>query len=594
MWDRDGFLNEAWLPHNLASSQSQTDRRCKTARKPNEYKASTANIMIILFKAKTLAILLTAAVVRGHTIRGRNLLSAPACGCDDCTADILQRDASGFSCADRIEYLVGIGQSEEEACGGIAGQSGEFPDTCGPQCDPARCGDFSSVPPTEEEVPTMSRCGCDSCDTSALGTLADGFTCESRINYLVNQGTTETNACAQVGGQEFPSVCGACDPSSCDGGGNELSYHCGCEGCDDTALAIQAGDFTCGERIDYLVNTGQSEEQACSAVAGDEFTNVCGPVCDPSRCAEFTPGPRCGCDECNNEVLNKAYPGGTTCSESIDSTMENLGYSEIEACRVITGSKSTYNICGPQCNPDRCGIAKDNPIGQRCGCPNCNANVLGNVADGKTCEERIDDLISTEDYTEAEACAYVSSVYSDICGPECDTVSCKLEGSPDPTVSPTPVPTVGRTPVTTVSPTAVPTVSSTESFRCGCAECTDSALTQDADGFTCGARIDWLMVNMNYTEPAACRRVAGDNYSDYCAPACDPDSCTRITRCGCSTCDEDALSARNKGGRTCGNEIDRFMEEEGLTEVEACREVGDGYIPYTVCAPDCDPDRCVV
>lgn len=115
---------------------------------------------------------------------------------------------------------------------------------------------------------------------------------------------------------------------------------------------------------------------------------------------------------------------------------------------------------------------------------------------------------------------------------------------------------------------------------------------QDADGNTCGVRIDWLMENLNYTEPAACRRIAGDRFSESCGPACDPDRCERVTRCGCSTCDEYALGKANKGATTCDEIIDRYMEEDGLTEMEACRKAGEGYAPYTACAPDCDPDRC--
>jgi endo-1,3(4)-beta-glucanase len=50
-----------------------------------------------------------------------------------CTADVLGASAGGFSCGDRIEYIMARGMSEVEACRTVAAY--EFPSVCG-GCDP--------------------------------------------------------------------------------------------------------------------------------------------------------------------------------------------------------------------------------------------------------------------------------------------------------------------------------------------------------------------------------------------------------------------------------------------------------------------------
>ena len=59
------------------------------------------------------------------------------CGCATCTADVLERDADGVTCAVRIAYLQtteGGNLSERQACGIVAA---DHPDSCGP-CSPCR------------------------------------------------------------------------------------------------------------------------------------------------------------------------------------------------------------------------------------------------------------------------------------------------------------------------------------------------------------------------------------------------------------------------------------------------------------------------
>jgi hypothetical protein len=65
---------------------------------------------------------------------------------------------------------------------------------------------------------------------------------------------------------------------------------CGCMQCSDSIWSRPATDpvtlvsFTCGERIEYLISTGKSEEDACRKVAGEEFAVQCGRECNPNRC----------------------------------------------------------------------------------------------------------------------------------------------------------------------------------------------------------------------------------------------------------------------------------------------------------------------
>jgi hypothetical protein len=59
---------------------------------------------------------------------------------------------------------------------------------------------------------------------------------------------------------------------------------CGCDECTDEVLNRMAGDYSCGDRINWLQsNMNVSEKDACKEVAGKEFMGVCGP-CDPNRC----------------------------------------------------------------------------------------------------------------------------------------------------------------------------------------------------------------------------------------------------------------------------------------------------------------------
>ncbi|GAX26526.1 hypothetical protein FisN_23Lh055 [Fistulifera solaris] len=71
---------------------------------------------------------------------------------------------------------------------------------------------FDDIPSSDA---TLNYCDASStCTDSVLDTLADGTTCRSRIIWLIGQGSSITQACAQVAGSEFPDECGPCNPST--------------------------------------------------------------------------------------------------------------------------------------------------------------------------------------------------------------------------------------------------------------------------------------------------------------------------------------------------------------------------------------------
>ena len=145
---------------------------------------------------------------------------------------------------------------------------------------------------------TTINCGCNDCTSSVLNTLAGQYTCEARIMYLINdKGYSEQDACTQVAGQEFPSICGpACDPTRCDITPSPVpaptpTIKCGCTKCTDQIWNTLAGQYTCGARITYLINDkGYSEQDACTQIASQEYPFICGPYCDPDKC-NSTPAP---------------------------------------------------------------------------------------------------------------------------------------------------------------------------------------------------------------------------------------------------------------------------------------------------------------
>lgn len=60
----------------------------------------------------------------------------------------------------------------------------------------------------------------------------------------------------------------------------------------------------------------------------------------------------CGCDECTPAVL-ATLAGPYPCGDRIRYLMNDLGYTEANACRKVAGEEFP-TVCGPMCNPDKC------------------------------------------------------------------------------------------------------------------------------------------------------------------------------------------------------------------------------------------------
>ena len=99
----------------------------------------------------------------------------------------------------------------------------------------------------------------------------------------------------------------------------------------------------------------------------------------------------------------------------------------------------------------------------------------------------------------------------------------------------------------------------------------------DADGNSCGARIDWLINWMDYSEEEACNLVGGIEFNEVCG-GCHTAQCDEPVsfRCGCSKCTEsvwNTLVTDDGGSYTCGDRIS-WMESSGqFDEAGSCRFV---------------------
>lgn len=164
--------------------------------------------------------------------------------------------------------------------------------------------------------------------------------------------------------------------------------NCGCSSCTSAVLDKDANGYKVRDRIDWLVaNTGQSEQEACSTVCGDEFLGVCGSDCNPSQCGVTdiptknpTPKPvtgsptkkRCGCSSCTTSVLGRDA-GGVSVGNRIDWVMDNMGRSEEDACDLVCGVEYP-DVC-EECDCDGGGGGGD------LSCAGCSWD------DGNTCPD---------------------------------------------------------------------------------------------------------------------------------------------------------------------------------------------------------------
>ena len=293
-----------------------------------------------------------ATSLRGGVIERQLNPAVTNCGCDSCTEDVLNSVADGFSCGNRINWVItNLDYSESEAC--ILVASDEFPSICG-GCDPSKC---SGNDPAPSPDPSPSLCGCSSCTEEVWNTLAGepAYSCGSRISWLqaqdietllnigVTEGLLDEAAACRLVSEEFPETC-TCNPVDC----NEPStisptplptpsptplptlsptqspttkeptlspttsptisptplptpnpspppvepnsnQICGCASCTDEVLDSIAGDYSCRNRINWVISQGLSETESCKIVS-DEFPPICG-KCHSDHCGSFPPTP---------------------------------------------------------------------------------------------------------------------------------------------------------------------------------------------------------------------------------------------------------------------------------------------------------------
>lgn len=131
------------------------------------------------------------------------------------------------------------------------------------------------------------------CTSDYLETLVEDHTCRSRIEWVINaEDLSENAACSKVAG-EFDG-CRNCNPLGQayndldqemeDMVSEEGTVELSCfqpANCTPAVLDSMAGDFSCRDRIKFLMDAvGSSETSACRQVAKTEQPAVCGP-CNP-------------------------------------------------------------------------------------------------------------------------------------------------------------------------------------------------------------------------------------------------------------------------------------------------------------------------
>ena len=129
--------------------------------------------------------------------------------------------------------------------------------------------------PTEE--PSAAAPASDAAQTCAdvWDTLADGYSCGSRIEWVVaNLDSTEAEAKAQVG-SEFPNDCGACASITAAPASDAAQT------CADVWDTLADG-YSCGSRIEWVWGNLDLTEAEAKARVGSEFPNECG-ACAPSH-----------------------------------------------------------------------------------------------------------------------------------------------------------------------------------------------------------------------------------------------------------------------------------------------------------------------
>ena len=167
----------------------------------------------------------------------------------------------------------------------------------------------------------------------------------------------ETQACSLVGGDEYPSVCGGCDPSTCPSAPS--SFECGCSKCTNAVWNTRAGDHTCGDRITWVEQNSPKDRTGACKVVSEEFPETC--TCD----CGFSPRPppsnqMCGCESCTDRVQNN-LASGHSCRDRINWVASTQRMSEADSCKMV--ADEFPSICGA-CHAGHCGSSPKPPTPQ--------------------------------------------------------------------------------------------------------------------------------------------------------------------------------------------------------------------------------------
>jgi hypothetical protein len=444
-------------------------------------------------------------------------VEASRCGCNDCTTEVLNTLAGAYTCGARIDYLQNdMGFSEVDACKRVAGV--EFPDICGPSCDPDRC-DLPPTPVTPAPTyipdppspvycfpPEGSRVSFNMWNGYSVEVKESSSLCGPGSNYFSSQsistaGNELTLKYQKVNGRWESSEVRVTQP------GEETFFDYGTfrfhvksvDIIDENGVSISnvlpidmvLGLFTwdATERNDVNENYNHEVDVEIARWGVSDYTDVQFLMQPPGspQLYRFHSGTNQDFSQSNQWYSFEWLPGQISWQSSAGGGQSHTYTTE---AAVLSGRRDYI-----QCLPAEVEIRMNlwNFLG---------ANVPDGMSDGQRIEVVIDDFTyepaSVSFIEEGEYCSKHCQ-----CQGSCINSKCSSTGPATPTSSP---------------------VSSPPTTTCGCSTCTDAALNTMAGAYTCGARIDYLQNDMGFSEVDACKRIAGVEFPDECAP-CDPDRC---------------------------------------------------------------------
>jgi hypothetical protein len=508
-------------------------------------------------------------------------VEASRCGCNDCTIEVLNTLAGVYTCGARIDYLQNdMGFSEVDACKRVAGV--EFPDICGPSCDPDRC-DLPPTPVTPAPTyipdppspvycfpPEGSRVSFNMWNGYSVEVKESSSLCGPGSNYFSSQsistaGNELTLKYQKVNGRWESSEVRVTQPGETFFDYGTFKFHVkSVDIIDESGVSISnvlpidmvLGLFTwdATERYDVNENYNHEVDVEISRWGVSDYTDVQFLMQPPGspQLYRFHSGTNQDFSQSNQWYSFEWLPGKISWQSSAGGGQSHTYTTE---AAVLSGRRDYI-----QCLPAEVEIRMNlwNFLG---------ANVPDGMSDGQRIEVVIDDFTyepaSVSFIEEGEYCSKHCQ-----CQGSCINSKCSSTGPATPTSSP---------------------VSSPPTTTCGCSTCTDAALNTMAGAYTCGDRIDYLQNDIGFSEVDACKRVAGVEFPDECAP-CDPDRCGPTSSptatptkppqqyCGCPLCTDDVWSTM-AGAHTCGARIEWLQSAKGFSEDRACKRVAGKEFP---------------